>query len=165
MFLHVSVILSTGGGSAPLHAGIHLPPGTRGRHPPPQDQRQVPLLGADTPLGPEVGTPSPGRRPPPRTRGRYPPGADTPQDQRQVPLGPEAGTPSPPGADTSRTRGRYPSPLGADPGPEAGISPGADTPSPTRGRYPPEQTPPRAVHAGRHGQQAGGAHPTGMQSS
>ena len=32
IFLHVSVILFTGG-SVPLHAGIH-PPGTRGRHPP-----------------------------------------------------------------------------------------------------------------------------------
>ena len=40
----------------------------------------------------------------------------------------------------------------------------------TRGRYPPraetplEQTPPGVVHAGRYGQQAGGMHPTGMQS-
>ena len=32
-------------------------------------------------------------------------------------------------------------------------------------RHPPgEQTPPCAVHAGRYGQQAGGMHPTGMQS-
>ena len=29
---------------------------------------------------------------------------------------------------------------------------------------PPEQAPPCAVHAGRYGQQAGGMHPTGMQS-
>ena len=42
--------------------------------------------------------------------------------------------------------------------------PGADTP------HPQEQTPPRSrplpgtVHAGRYGQQAGGMHPTGMQS-
>ena len=56
--------------------------------------------------------------------------------------------------------------------------PGADTPrdqAPPRNRYPLEQTPPKqtspgadpppqAVHAGRHGQQAGGMHPTGMQS-
>ena len=49
MFLHVSVILSTGGVSAPVHAGMHTPwdqrqappprtrgkpPGTRGTHPP-----------------------------------------------------------------------------------------------------------------------------------
>ena len=40
-----------GGLSAPLHAGIHPPPRTRGRHPPmtrgrhpPQDQRQTSLL-------------------------------------------------------------------------------------------------------------------------
>ena len=39
------------------------------------------------------------------------------------------------------------------------------------GYYPPgpgtrgwDQAPPRAVHAGRYGQQAGGMHPTGMQS-
>ena len=32
MFLHVSVILFTGG-SAPLHAGIYTPPPNRGRHP------------------------------------------------------------------------------------------------------------------------------------
>ena len=49
MFLHVSVILSTGWGSAPVHAGMHTPPGpeadtppqVRGRHPP-KDQRQTP---------------------------------------------------------------------------------------------------------------------------
>ena len=47
---------------------------------------------------------------------------------------------------------------------------------PPRSRHPPEQTPPWsrhtpppgsspcAVHAGRYGQQAGGMHPTGMQS-
>ena len=40
----------------------------------------------------------------------------------------------------------------------AGIppSPGADTPL--------DQAPPGAVHPGRYGQQAGGTHPTGMQS-
>ena len=27
-----------------------------------------------------------------------------------------------------------------------------------------EQTPPRAVHAGRYGQQTGGTHPTGMHT-
>ena len=53
------------------------------------------------------------------------------------------------------------------PGPEAGTPPRPGTP-------PPEQTPgadtppgagtPSAVHAGRYGQQAGGTHPTGMQS-
>ena len=87
MFLHVSLILFTGGGgSVPLHTGIHPP-------------------------GPEAGTPS-------RIRGRHPL-----PDQRQAP---------PP------------------PGSEAGTPPGADTPS--------------TVHAGRYGQQAGGTHPTGMQS-
>ena len=34
----------------------------------------------------------------------------------------------------------------------------------TRGRHPRDQTPPNAMHAGRYGQQAGGTHPTGMQS-
>ena len=37
--------------------------------------------------------------------------------------------------------------------------PGTDTRHP-----PPEQKPPSAAHAGRYGQQAGGKHPTGMQS-
>ena len=35
---------------------------------------------------------------------------------------------------------------------------------PPRSRPPWEQTPPPPVHAGRYGQQAGGMHPTGMQS-
>ena len=80
IFLHLSVILFTWGGSAPLHAGIH---------PHPQDQRQVP-----------------------------------PGDQRQV---------------SHLTRGRY------CPRPEAGIRPSA-------------------MYSGRYGQQAGGTHPTEMQS-
>ena len=39
MFLHVAVILSTGGGSASVHAGIPPPPGadTPRRHPPRAD--------------------------------------------------------------------------------------------------------------------------------
>ena len=51
-----------------------------------------------------------------------------------------------------RTRGSHPSPRDQAPplGPEAGT--------------PQDQTPPSAVHAGRYGQQAGGTHPTGMQS-
>ena len=53
IFLHVSVILFTGEGFAPLHAGIHPPP-----------------------RGPEAGTPLPGTEAgtPPGTRGRHPPG-------------------------------------------------------------------------------------------
>ena len=50
MFLHVSVILSTGGGSAPLHAGIHPPV-------------------AESPTGTD--TPTPGSRPP--SGSRHPP--------------------------------------------------------------------------------------------
>ena len=64
-------------------------------------------------------------------------------------------------------------PPGPDPPPEsdppgADTSPGADTLPVTD--TPPEQTPsqsrqpPRAVHAGRYGQQAGGTHPTGMHT-
>ena len=63
-----------------------------------------------------------------------------------TPLGPEADTApeqTPPGADT---------PLHSA-GPEA-------DPLRTRG----SRIPPCAVHAGRYGQQAGGTHPTGMQS-
>ena len=48
--------------------------------------------------------------------------------------------------------------------PGAGTIPN-QTPTPPRSRHTPrEQTPPRAVHPGRYGQQAGGMHPTGMQS-
>ena len=45
--------------------------------------------------------------------------------------------------------------------PGADKPPGADTPE---SRHPQEQTPPRAVHTGRCGQQAGGMHPTGMHT-
>ena len=37
-------------------------------------------------------------------------------------------------------------------------------PGTPQSRHPPDQAPPCAVHAGRYGQQAGGMHPTGMQS-
>ena len=74
MFLHVSVILFTGGGVCPLHAGI---------------------------------------TPPARTRGKHPPGPGYPPQTRHTPW---------------------------------------------------EQIPLSAVHAWRYGQQAGGMHPTGMQS-
>ena len=85
MFLHLSVILFTGGG---------LPHCMLGYTPPPQNQRQAP----------------------PR---------------------PEAGT--------------------APPRPQEG-TPEEQTPPPR------DQAPPSAVHAGRYRQQAGGTHPTGMQS-
>ena len=40
-----------------------------------------------------------------------------------------------------------------------------DQATPTQEQTPPQdQAPPCAVHAGRYGQQAGGMHPTGMQS-
>ena len=42
--------------------------------------------------------------------------------------------------------------------------PAGSSHTPPESRHPPEQTPPCAVHAGRYGQQAGGMHPTGMQS-
>ena len=77
-------------------------------------------------------------------------------------------TRQPPGADNL---------LGADPQtrhPPDQHPPGADTPweqTPPRpctpqSRHPPEAEPPplSVVHAGRYGQQAGGMHPTGMQS-
>ena len=46
------------------------------------------------------------------------------------------------------------------PGPEAGTPP----PAPEAGTPLDQTPPPSAVHAGRYGQQAGGTHPTGMQS-
>ena len=58
MFLHVSVILLGGGGSAPLHAGIHTSPGPEAGTPreqtPPWDQ------------APPMSRPSQEQNPPPR---------------------------------------------------------------------------------------------------
>ena len=85
------------------------------------------------------------------------PGADTP-------LGP--GTPLEQTPSWEHTPPGTRHPLGANPA-------RVDTPraDPPGTRHPPqEQTPPLcrhhpcAVHAGRYGQQAGGMHPTGMQS-
>ena len=51
-----------------------------------------------------------------------------------------------------------------------GYHPSGSRYPPPPGRHPPKQVPPlgaglpRAVHAGRYGQRAGGMHPTGMQS-
>ena len=71
MFLQASVILSTGGVSASVHAGIPCPP--QSRHPPEQTHtpRSRHPPGADTSLLPEMQPPAPGSR--------YPSGADTPQ--------------------------------------------------------------------------------------
>ena len=89
----------------------------------------------------------------------YHPPPDQAPPRPGTPLGADTPRTSPPGADTS---------LGADPPPRTRHPPGPGTP---RSRHPPpEQTPPPgadplcAVHAGRYGQQAGGMHPTGMQS-
>ena len=118
IFLHLSVILFTGGVSASVHAGIPHPPPEQtplqsrhppSRHPPkktPPGSRHTHPLGADPPQS---------RHPHPRADTPWeqtPPGADTRQDQ----------TPPPPGADT---------PLAADP--------------PSRHPHP-EQTPPRSRH-------------------
>ena len=69
----------------------------------------------------------------------HPPGPGKPPRTRYTLLGP----------------GTHPRDQVHPPGPDT--PPGADTP---RTRYPP----PRAEHAGRYGQRAGGPHPTGMQS-
>ena len=65
MFLHVSVIMSTGVGGLP-----HC------------------MLGY-TSSGPEAGTPHDQRQVPPRTRGRYPPGPEAGTPPEQTPLGAE----------------------------------------------------------------------------
>ena len=70
-----------------------------------------------------------------------------PRPEAGIPLEPEACIPPEPEA------GIPPEPeAGIPPEPEAGTPLGAYTPTPT------------AVHAGTYGQQAGGTHPTGMQS-
>ena len=95
MLLQASVILSTGGVSASVHAGIH-PPGSR------YPSEQTP---------PKEQTPSWSRHPPEQT----PPRADTSIGSRHPPSRPpRADTPpgsrAPQGADTSQSR----HPLGAD---------------------------------------------------
>ena len=87
MFLHLSVILSTGGMSAPVHAGIHAPRQTPplGRHPlgnqtPPG--KQTPHLEADTPMGSRH---PPGKQRPSCPRKQTPPEADTPRGSRHSP--------------------------------------------------------------------------------
>ena len=66
----------------------------------------------------------------------------------------------PPGADTPRAdppRSRHT--------PPEQTSPRADTHTPTPEQTPPRsRPPPKAEHARRYGQRAGGTHPTGMQS-
>ena len=57
--------------------------------------------------------------------------------------------------------------MGYTPKPGIPLGPEAGTPPPRDQRQAPlplDQAPPSAVHAGRYGQQAGGRHPTGMQS-
>ena len=86
IFLHLSVILFTGGGSASMHAGIPNPPGP-GRHPPGADTpsltRQTPLDQADplqTRQNPPGADPSGPGRPPqsrPRDQADPPPEADS----------------------------------------------------------------------------------------
>ena len=81
MFLQVSVILSTGGGSASVHAGIPPPwEQTPPRSRPPRDQAPPTTEppGADTRPGP--GTP---RDQTPQSR--HPPRADTPPPWEQKP--------------------------------------------------------------------------------
>ena len=77
IFLHLLVILFTGGGSALMHAGIPTPP-------PPRNQAPTPLT-RQTPPGP--GRP-PGNRQPPPDQADPPNQAPTPQDQADPPLGP-----------------------------------------------------------------------------
>ena len=115
-----------------------------GRYPHPLPWAGTPQTG--TPPTPWVGTPP---------LGRYIPLAGTPPSPWGGTPPPWAGTPpgryNPPGRHTPH--GWYPlpgTPLGQ-------VHPQAGTP-------PRQVHPPRAVHAGRYGQQAGGRHPTGMNS-
>ena len=98
----------------------------------------------------------------------HPLGRYTPQT-RYNPLGrytPQAGTPPGPGTPP----GRYTPQTRFTPLPGPGIPPRTrytppDLVPPPPGRPPWHQVhPPRTVHAGKYGQQAGGMHPTGMHS-
>ena len=93
IFLHLSVILFTGGGVSEAdppgrHTPRQVPPSRQARHPPAGTPRQVHPPGRYTP---QAGTPAQTTHTPPGSHplGRYtppPPGAGTP---------PQAGTPSP----------------------------------------------------------------------
>ena len=97
MFLHLSVILFTGGVSASVHAGIHTPPRSRhppSRHPPEADipgSRHLPgsrhYLGVEP--HPEADTPPGSRHPPGRRHSpgsSPPPSRHTPSRQSPLPL-------------------------------------------------------------------------------
>ena len=82
MFLQASVILSIGGGSASVHAGMPAPPDQAdppGTSKPPPPTRQIPP--------PAPGRPPGTRDPPPQTR-QTPPRPETPPQTRQTPLPP-----------------------------------------------------------------------------
>ena len=161
MFLHVSVCPQ---GGVPPWDQVHPPGGTwsRGVHPgtpPDQVQGRYTPLHRYTPRD-QVHLPGPGT---PRTRYTardqvHPPGTRY-TTHRYLVWGVHPGTQPPeqvhpPDQVHPHWAGTPPDQV-HPPGP--GTSPGPGTP---RGaRYTP-----RAVHAGRYGQQAGGTHPTGMHS-
>ena len=146
----MSRILYTGGRSASVHAPLPRAdtprPGTPGadsigtRHTPPQSRHPHPL---DLALPRRRHSPGEGTPPGPGTRGvpqcmlRYHPPEQTSPDQVTPPPKADPQDQAPPGPDTPQTR----------------------QPS-TQTRHPP-----CPVHAGRYDQQAGGMHPTGMQSA
>ena len=134
MFLHVSVILFTGGVS--------------GQGEPPPDRENLPLGQADPPGTRQTPTPPDQADTPPQTRQipRDKADTNTPQDQADTPLD-QADTPRP---------GRHP-PDQADP-----PGPGRHPPGP--GRHPPPTPPPRGKQAPEYGLRAAGTHPTGMHS-
>ena len=174
MFLHVSVILFTGGvsGQTPLPRADTPSPG---QTPPPPWSRHTP----------QTRHLSPDQTPPPwsacweiwATREQYasywnaillPPTTKLGQGyvftgmcdsvHRGVSASVHAGIPPPweqtPPPPEQTPRSRHPSEADT---PRADISPGADTPLPGADT-------PGTEHAGRYGQRAGGTHPTGMQS-
>ena len=86
---------------------------------------------------------------------------DQAPSQSRSPL-PRADTQPTPGEQTHNPWGADTQPLGS-----RHTTPGEQTPSgsrPPRADPPDQAQPPCAMHAGRYSQQAGGTHPTGMQS-
>ena len=154
MFLHVSVILLTGGEYLTRH-----PPGP-GRYTPPRPGRYTPLWQVHPPAGTPPGRYTPQTGTPPS--GRYTPQAGTPPGQVHHPPG--RYTPPP---WQVHPPGRYP-PLAGTP-PQAGTPLGRYTTPP--GRYtppwqvhPPAGTPPPEQQTPEYGQRSAGTHPTGMHS-
>ena len=162
IFLHLSVILLTGGSTwpgTPLQTRqVHPPPDQV--HPPRTRQVHPPRTGRYTPWDQAGTPPSPTRQVHPLDQ------AGTPPQTRYTPPGPGRYTPSPQDQAGTPPQNRQVHPPGTrqvHPPPQPGRYTPWDqvgTPPPGPGRY----TPPQEQQTPEYGQRSAGTHPTGMHS-